>query len=318
MTAMTTPRRNSVDLHTHTARSDGTLAPLDLYAQMRAWGSLVVAVTDHDTLAGVRELLAAGIGADATTGRWPGGPRVIAGVEVNTRIDPEVRALAETLDEMTELHVLGLGVDPHDAAFETLLATQREGRRGRIEQTLERLDALGLPVRDRLPEVDGGIDALGRPHVARALVAAGHADSVNDAFRRYLEPGAPAYVRRSGMDTQTALAAINAAGGLTSLAHSPWAPRERDVIDLLVDWGLAGLEVHYPGWDEDTIEAMARFARGRGLLATGGSDFHGDTGDYAALQAQVHVPEEIGDSLQAALAARRGSASLRQPALEAR
>jgi predicted metal-dependent phosphoesterase TrpH len=315
---MTTPRRNTVDLHTHTARSDGTLAPLDLYAQMRAWGSVIVAVTDHDTLAGVRELLAAGLGADGTTGRSHGGPRVIAGVETNTRIDPEVRALATTLDDVTELHILGLGVDPHDTAFEELLAAQREGRQGRIEQTLERLDALGLPVRDPLPKVEGGIDALGRPHVARALVAAGHADSVNDAFRRYLEPGAPAYVRRSGMDTRTALGAIAAAGGLSSLAHSPWAPREGDVIDLLTDWGLAGLEVHYPGWDEDTIEAMALFARRQGLLATGGSDYHGDTGDYAAMQAQVHVPVEIGTSLLAALGSRRGRGSDRRPSLETR
>jgi predicted metal-dependent phosphoesterase TrpH len=127
---------------------------------------------------------------------------------------------------------------------------------------------------------------------------------VDDAFHRYLEPGAPAYVRRSGMDTRTAIGAIGAAGGIASLAHSPWAPREPAVIDLLVGWGLRALEVHYPGWDEATIGAMADLARARGLLATGGSDYHGDDGDYATAQAQLHVPVEVGRSLLAALEAR--------------
>ncbi len=154
------------------------------------------------------------------------------------------------------------GVDPGDAAFEAILAGQRAGRRDRLEETLTRLDELGLPVRDRLPEVPGGIDALGRPHVARALVAAGHAESVDDAFRRYLEPGQAAYVRRSGIGPRAAIEAITAAGGLPSLAHSRWAPAEPDVIDRLRDWGLCAIEVYYPGWDEPTVEAMAAFAAG--------------------------------------------------------
>jgi predicted metal-dependent phosphoesterase TrpH len=295
---VTTPRRNTVDLHTHTARSDGTLPPLALYAQMRAWGATIVAVTDHDTLAGVRELLAAGLGMDGLSG-----PRLIVGVEINTRVDPEMQARSRSLDEWTELHILGFGVDPLDPTFESLLARQRAGRRERIEQTLARLDELGMPVRGLLPEIPGGIDALGRPHVARALVAGGHAGSVEDAFHRYLEPGAPGYVRRIGMDTRTALAAIRSAGGIAALAHSPWAPLEPAVIDRLIEWGLGALEVHYPCWDGSTVDAMAALARGRGLLATGGSDHHGDTGDYAASQALVHVPPEVGTVLLDALAA---------------
>ena len=296
---MTTPRRNVVDLHTHTARSDGILAPLALYAQMRAWGSTLVAITDHDTLAGARELQAAGLARGEGAG-----PRIIVGIEINTRIDAEFRALAASLDDMTELHILGYGMKPADGSFEALLQAQRSGRRARLEQTLQRLDELGLAARDHLPQVEGGIDALGRPHVARALVAAGHAQSVSDAFARYLEPGAPAYVRRGGMGTQAALAAITAAGGIASLAHAPWAPDEPAAIDQLGDWGLRGLEVHYPGWDEATIDRMARFARARGLLATGGSDYHGDSGDYATAQAAVHVPPDVGAELLAALEAR--------------
>ena len=123
-------------------------------------------------------------------------------------------------------------------------------------------DGLGLPVRDRLPEVPGGIDALGRPHVARALVSAGHAESVDDAFRRYLEPGRAAYVRRSGIGPRAAIEAIVAAGGIASLAHSPWAPQEAGVIDRLRDWGLRAIEAFYPGWDEPTVAAVVAFADG--------------------------------------------------------
>jgi 3',5'-nucleoside bisphosphate phosphatase len=293
---MTTPRRNQVDLHTHTARSDGVLEPLQLYAQMRAWGSTLVAITDHDTLAGARELLAAGLGAPGSSG-----PLIIVGVEINTALDDEVRAVGSASDGLDELHVLGLGVDPADHAFEDLLSQQRTGRRSRLERTLQQLDELDLSVREHLPRIEGGIDALGRPHVARALVAAGHAKSVNDAFRRYLEPGCPAYVRRSGIGPRAAIEAVAAAGGIASLAHSPWAPDRQTIIDLLVGWGLGALEVHYRGWEEDVVEHMARFTRERGLLATGGSDYHGDDGDYASAQALTWVPPAVGERLLAAL-----------------
>lgn len=297
---MTTPLRNQVDLHAHTARSDGVLPPLELHAQMRRWGSRIVAITDHDTLAGARELLAAGLG-----GRAEDGPRIIVGVEINTSPDAATRARAGEAARDSELHILGLGVDPQDDAFEALLAGQRAGRRSRLEETLARLDGMGLPVRDRLPSMPGGIDALGRPHVARALVRAGHAASLDDAFRRYLEPGAPAYVRREGIGPRVAIEAIGAAGGIASLAHASWAPATGPLIDLLRDWGLGGLEVHYPGWDEATLEAMSACAEARGLLATGGSDYHGDRGDYAAAQAGLHVPTEVGERLLDALGGSR-------------
>jgi predicted metal-dependent phosphoesterase TrpH len=130
---------------------------------------------------------------------------------------------------------------------------------------------------------------------------------VDDAFARYLEPGRPAYVRRVGMSTREAIDAIHAARGLPVLAHAPWVLDTPDTIDRLVDWGLRGVEVFYRDWDDATIDLMARFARTRGLLATGGSDYHGDDGDYAAAQAFVHVPLDVGGALLAALAPERGT-----------
>lgn len=294
---MTTPRRNQVDLHTHTARSDGILEPIELYRQMRAWGSSLVAITDHDTLAGVRELRAEGLGAAGNDG-----PHVIAGVEINTAVDAEIEAVGGTEQRLNELHILGLGVDPDDADFEAVLAQQRSGREQRLRLTLERLRDLGMDVEGQLPDVDGGIDSLGRPHVARALVAAGHALDVNDAFARYLVPGQAAYVRRQGIGPRAAIEAITAAGGIASLAHSPWVPDEPVVLERLISWGLRAVEVHYHFWSDERIERMAAVADERDLLHTGGSDYHGDTGDYATAQASVHVPEAVGVQLLAAIA----------------
>jgi predicted metal-dependent phosphoesterase TrpH len=293
---VTSLRRNTVDLHTHTARSDGVLEPLQLYDQMRAWGSTLVAITDHDTLAGAQEMLLAGCGAPGTTG-----PQIIVGVEINTAVDAEIEAVGGTEERLSELHILGLGVDPDDASLAATLRRQRGARKRRLELTLARLRELDMPVDDHLPQVEGGIDALGRPHVARALVSAGHAEDVQDAFVRYLVPGMPAYIRRQGIGPREAVEAVTAAGGIASLAHASWAPDEPEVIDELVRWGLGALEVHYHHWDEEGIARMGAFADARGLLHTGGSDYHGDTGTYAASQAAVYVPPIAGQRLLAAL-----------------
>ena len=303
---MTTPRRNRVDLHCHTERSDGVLPPLELYAQMRRYGMRLVAITDHDTLAGYRELHDAGVGAVPS----PAGPQVLPGVEINT-IGGELLQAHGLGREGEELHILGFGMDVADPAFNATLARQREGRRQRILRTVERLRELGMPVDGVL---DGGvaIDALGRPHVARALVRAGFADSVDDAFNRYLDHGQPGYVPRLGIGPREAIEAIVAAGGLAALAHSPGAPDRPELMDDLQAWGLGGLEVYYRTFLPETVTRMRDFARERGLLPTGGSDYHGDTMDYGEAQATAHVPDSVGEGLLAALAeigTRRASAA---------
>jgi len=298
---VTTLRRNTVDLHTHTARSDGVLEPLELYEQMRAWGSTLVAITDHDTLAGVREMRAAGCGAPGTTG-----PRLIVGVEINTLVDAEIEAVGGSEERLGELHILGLGVDPDDATLAATLERQRQARTVRLERAIEQLRDRGMPVDAQLREIEGRIDALGRPHLARALVSAGHAKDVQDAFTRYLMPGMTGYVRRQGIGPREAIEAITASDGVASLAHSPWAPDEPAVIDELMRWGLGALEVHYHHWDEERIERMGAFADACRLLRTGGSDYHGDTGTYAESQVSVYVPHQAGEHLLGALAASAG------------
>ena len=287
---MTIPRRNRVDLHCHTSRSDGVLAPTELLAAMRRWGIAVAAITDHDTLDGYRELRAAG--------EDEGHPRLVSGVEINS-VAHDIPGLWEG-----ELHILGYGMDPDDPSLELALASQRRRRAERAAMIVARLRELGMPVDDRLPDTLGpGVRSPGRPHIARALVAGGYAESVDDAMTRILARGMPGYVPRQGLGPREAIDAIRAAGGIASLAHFREAPERPEVIAQLRDWGLGGLEAYYVTFDEETRGRVAAVAAEFGLLATGGSDFHGDTWSYEETQALCHVPDEAADVLLAALAA---------------
>jgi predicted metal-dependent phosphoesterase TrpH len=300
---VTSRRPNRVDLHSHSRRSDGVLEPADLYGKMARYGMRVVALSDHDTLAGYRELRAAGLGERPSRD----GPQLISAVEINTLAGSVLRRHGMGRDG-EELHILGFGMDPDDTAFEARLARQRDGRRVRLEATVECLRRHGASIDEQLPQIlaavgPTGHDALGRPHIARALILAGHADSVDDAFERWIDHGRPCYVPREGLGPRDAIEAIRAAGGLPVLAHSPAAPERPEVIDELKGWGLAGLEVHYRTFLPETVARMAAFAQERGLLATGGSDYHGDTMDYAESQAETWVPDEAAERLLEAIAA---------------
>jgi predicted metal-dependent phosphoesterase TrpH len=263
---------------------------------MRDCGLTIAAISDHDTLAGYRELAALGLGKNA----GPGGPRLIPAVEINSVADRELLDMGVELEE-GELHMLGFGVDPDDERFEQALADQRGGRRRRILLMIDRLRELDYPIDDQIQPALASEEAIGRPHVARALVAAGHAESVEDAFNRYIDRKGPAYVPRQGLSTREALDAIRAAGGIPVLAHYPAAPDQLALIDLLTTWGLGGLEVYYRRFEPETVEHVAQVARDRKLVATGGSDYHGDTMSYAEAQLTTAVPESVGEALLAAL-----------------
>jgi len=293
---------NRVDLHCHTDRSDGVLSPVQLYGAMRDCGLTTAAISDHDTLAGYRELASLGLGATASPG-----PQLIPAVEINSVADRELMAMGVELEE-GELHMLGFGVDPADQAFESALVEQRGGRKRRILLMIDRLRELDYPIDEQIAPAMSSEEAIGRPHVARALVAAGHANSVQDAFDRFIDRKGPAYVPRQGLFTRQAIDAIRAAGGIAVLAHYPAAPEQADLIDLLVGWGIGGLEVYYRRFEPETVEKMAALAATRGLVATGGSDYHGDTMSYAEAQQTTFVPEAVGESLLVALESTKAAA----------
>lgn len=300
-----TARPNRVDLHTHTHRSDGVLEPLELYGAMRDFGLRIAAVTDHDTLAGYRELRAAGLGAAPS----PDGPQLIPAVEINSVCGEDLLSMGIELEE-GELHMLGYGVDADDEAFEAHLARQRGSRKTRLLMIIDALRALGKPIDDQVAPILNSEEALGRPHIARAMVEAGYVASVQEAFDSWIDRKGPAYVPRQGLATRDAIDAINASGGIAVLAHYPAAPEQPELIRKLMDWGVRGLEVHYRRFLPDTIEKMMAFAVQMELLPTGGSDYHGDGISYAESQAATWVPNEVGDGLLAAIDSLRvGSAS---------
>jgi predicted metal-dependent phosphoesterase TrpH len=275
---------STVDLHAHSTRSDGVLAPTDLIRDVAAAGVTTFSLTDHDTLAGYRDI----VRADAV----PPGMTLIPGVEINALVTRDL-GLWEW-----ELHILGFGMDPDDEPFESVLAAQRSARRVRFERTVELLRDIGLPIDAQVAALEtGDDDALGRPTIARALIDAGFATSVEDAFSRIIGHGGPGYVRRAGLGPEDAIAAIRAAGGLPVLAHFREGPSRPEVVRELVEAGLGGLEVYYRSFDTSTVAAMEEVAAANGLIATGGSDYHGDLGPYAASHAQLWVPPEVGERL---------------------
>ncbi len=281
------PGPSTIDLHTHTTRSDGVVQPPLLVRDAYDVGVRLLALTDHDTLAGYREVVAADV--------VPLGLTLVPGVEINAIVTRDL-GLWEG-----ELHILGFGMDPDDGPFEASLAAQRSRRRERFERTVARLRELDLSIDAQVAGLaDSGDDALGRPIVARALIAAGHASSVEDAFSRLLAWGKPGYVPRTGLGPLEAIDAIRAAGGLPVLAHFGEAPARTDLVRELADAGLGGLEVYYRAFDVDTVAAVRAVAEELRLVPTGGSDYHGDSMTYAEAHAALWVPLDVAAGIPGA------------------
>ncbi|MDE3102591.1 MAG: PHP domain-containing protein [Chloroflexota bacterium] len=267
-----------IDLHTHSLRSDGAYAPGELVRMAAARGVRIQALADHDTLAGVAEAVATG---------QETGVRVIPATELNTE------------SEWGDVHVLGYFLDPADAVLGERLRWLREDRGRRVELMVEKLGALGYPVRlERVMEIAQG-GALGRPHLAQALLEAGHVPSYDAAFETLLSKDSPAYVARAGLTPLEAVRLVRAHGGVPALAHPGTVALELEkVLPELVDAGLAGIECYYGSHSVDaTVRYLALAAR-YGLVPTGGSDFHG-RGEHGAPLGGVRVPAASIDALDA-------------------
>jgi predicted metal-dependent phosphoesterase TrpH len=279
------PSPSTVDLHTHTLRSDGLLTPSELVHQAAAAGVKLLAITDHDTLAGVRELRRAPL---------PDGLEHVPGIEINTVVEHREHVMEG------EVHVLGLGVDPDDDALEAALSRQRDARRLRFDKMVGKLRDQGVPIDAALEGLPATTedDALGRPRLARALIRCGYATSVEDAFQQHLSRGRPAYVPRQGLGPKEAIDAIRAAGGLASLAHYAEAPEHLAWMRTLIDLGLNGLEVYYRAYDQETVAILRGIAQDLRLVMTGGTDYHGDRETYAEAHAGLWVPPDVGEGIR--------------------
>ncbi len=241
-----------VDLHMHSTASDGAIAPDGVVQAARAAGLSAIALTDHDTIGGLAEARQAGERL---------GVRVIAGVELSA------------LEGDREVHVLGLHLSRTDE-LERHLTTFRASRRVRAERIVEMLNRLGVPITIEgvLEEAAGG--AVGRPHIARVLVANGWAADFRDAFDRYLGAGRPAFVAKQRVSVSDAIALIHRAGGIAVLAH-PGPEGNRRWLESLAALGLDGVEVRHPGHTPDDTARLGALADHLGLVPSGGSDWHG-------------------------------------------
>ena len=276
MPAATTPAGRA-DLHTHTTASDGLLSPEQLVGLARQRGLAAIAITDHDTVDGV---------SGALTIADPG-LRVVPGVEMSCVVDG------------ADVHLLGYGIDVESPGLTTFLTERANERRSRAAAIVDRLAEIGVPV--SLPRVTelAGSGTVGRPHVARALVEAGHVSSIGNAFDLYLGNGRPAHVERPELTPQRAIDVIHAAGGAAVLAHPLYSPGYADFLPDLVAAGLDGLEVVYPDHNEATERRLAALAASHRLIATGGSDFHADSGRPGHGLGESAVPASVIDLLAA-------------------
>jgi 3',5'-nucleoside bisphosphate phosphatase len=272
------PAVNSVDLHCHSNASDGLLTPAALVRCASERGLQILGLTDHDTTSGIEEAQ-----AEATNL----GLEVIAGVELSSEVDG------------MQAHILGYFIDPKSTALKNEFAWMIESRRARITRICEQLAAAGYKV-----DVDdvfalAGEGTVGRPHVARALVNRGYADSVSDAFAHFLTSGRVGYVQSKKIEPERAIAVIQQAGGVAALAH-PWSTGNPEAaVQLLRPAGLSGLEAYYLDYEPPVQDQLAELGTRCGLILTGGSDFHGESVKRGRL-GEARVPPDTVERLRTA------------------
>jgi predicted metal-dependent phosphoesterase TrpH len=258
------------DLHAHSSASDGALAPKALVDEAARRGVTTFALTDHDTTRGL---------AAAQARAAELGIELIPGIELSVSEDQGRR----------QMHILGLGIDPAHPELVRVAADLDGQRVRRVQAMVERLRELGIEIDAAQVRERAGDAALGRPHVARVLVASGVCRDADEAFARFLGRGRPAFVPRLGLCARDAIAAIHESGGVASLAHPNLsvgvdAPGGLEAfVDRVAGAGLDGLEVEHPSHTPAMRKRLRRMARAYGLLATGGSDFHGDRTQDAPL-----------------------------------
>jgi len=266
-----------VDLHIHSTASDGTMTPSEVVRSAIELGLTAIALTDHDTTAGIAEARQAAAGT---------GLEVIPGVEVNSE------------GEWGDLHFLGYYIDPENPFLRERLKAMRDARLGRARRMLEKLAQMGMLLDWEEVRTLAGGESVGRPHIARALVNRGYVASTQEAFDRYIGNGGPAYVPRLRLTPAQVIEAIHRAGGVAVLAH----PAHSGVMDRVPEFvalGLQGLEVYYPDHTPEDVERLLALCRRYDLVATGGSDFHSPHHEEGAPLGSVFVPLESVERLRA-------------------
>ncbi len=272
---------SAVDLHVHTTASDGRLTPAQTVALAVARGVRVLALADHDSTSGITAALA---DAEGT------GLEIMSAVEINTDTP------------QGEAHVLGYLLDHQDPQLQERLAARRAARFERGAGMVRKLNALGQEISwERVQEIAGAADggSVGRPHVALALQERGYVTSVQEAFQKFLGNGGPAYVSYEKLTPEEAIQMIRRAGGLAVLAHPSNVRELTTSLAPLIAAGLSGIECYYGAYTPDVVASLVAVAARLGLVATGGSDYHGsEQTTYNATLGATRVPLSVVERLK--------------------
>ncbi|HWP44289.1 MAG TPA: PHP domain-containing protein, partial [Blastocatellia bacterium] len=261
-----------IDLHSHTFYSDGSASPHELVRMAAAQGARALAITDHDTVAGLRE------GSDAAR---EVGIEFIRGVEISAEYSPGT------------MHILGYYIDSESQDLLSKLDELRDARDRRNPEIARRLQELGMDVSYEEVRALAGNEVVGRPHFARVMLEKGYVESIQDAFNRFLAKGAAAYVEKKRLSPAESIDLIHAAGGVAVLAH-PYQLKLSDeetdrMIGELAEMGLDGVEAIYSRHSEAQREMYSQMAARYGLLVTGGSDYHG------SYKPDISIVKGLGD-----------------------
>jgi len=244
-----------VDLHIHSAASDGRYTPVEIVRKAVTAGLTVIALTDHDTIDGMVPAIEAAREFPALT--------LIPGVELSTDVPSG------------EIHVLGYFIDYTGQEFQASLERMRNSRANRADKMVAKLKELGCDIElERVKQIAGN-GALGRAHIAQALLEKGYISSFRDAFSKYIGHGCPAYVVREKLTPAEAVKLVLKANGLPVLAHPYTALNPEEVIKELKTIGLVGMEVYYAGYLPSEMNILLNMAEKYELIPTGGTDYHG-------------------------------------------
>jgi predicted metal-dependent phosphoesterase TrpH len=263
------------DFHTHSTYSDGKLTPSHLAEMAHRHGVRVMALTDHDTTAGLADMAQA-------LSRYPE-ISLVPGVELSTDIPG------------SEIHVLGYFMDVEDQHFQQELSQFREGRLGRGQEMVRKLRDLGMDITwERVQEIAGDA-SVGRPHVAQALLERGYVKTIAEAFDRFIGRDGPAYAERDKLTPEQAIELIRSAGGLAFFAHPSYTKDIESVIPSMKQAGLTGMEVYYRSYPPETVEWLRTVAERYDLMPLGGSDFHGLGNEGDREIGDIPLPEHAID-----------------------
>lgn len=279
-----------IDLHIHSSASDGILDPLEIVERALNLNLRAIAITDHDTVNGLRQIKSC----------LPNQLAFLNGVEIST-------SASKICSHNGSLHILGYGFNMEDVELNRHLTILQDVRKNRNPQIIVKLNQLGFPI--TLEEIEAPADGqIGRPHIARHMIKKGYVKSIDEAFDLYLGTGKAAYVDKYRVDCELAFKLIIDAGGLPVLAHPglidlPAAELEK-TVDCMVDLGLKGIEALYPAHAKLQNELFFKLARKHKLVVTGGTDFHGPVNQGFEIgfgMGDFCVPYEIYERLMAVL-----------------